>query len=223
MDTSLWMARDLITVTPDTPLHLASRLMADRKVRHLLVVAPADSRNLVGLVSSHDLFLAAESGINPFSPRAVDRLTQTIGEIMTAHPCSIPSNTSIGDAARILRDKKFGCLPVVDHGELVGILTEHDILRAFLRMSGADQPGYEVTCVVRDGDDVIGRTNALATGRRLCLTSTTVFEHEKKRYVVLHFVGQKDDTFVDALWRSGLLILRVRHNDDCHAPQPVCR
>lgn len=210
MDTSLWMARDLLTVTPDTLLHVASQAMAGRHVRHLPVVERVGSRRLVGLVSSHDLFLAAESGVNPFSPRAVDHGTQTVREVMTPHPCSIPSNTSIAEAARLLRDKKFGCLPVVDDGELVGILTEHDILRAFLRLSGADQPGYEVTCVVRGGADVLGEMSALAARAGLRMRNASVFDHESKRYALLHFAGKRDDAFVEALWQCGHTILRVR-------------
>lgn len=210
MDTSLWMARDLLTVTPVTPLAVASKKMAERRIRHLLVVSAEDSRHLVGIVSSHDLFLAAESGMNPFSPRAVDDIEQTVGAIMTTHPASIPSTTSIAEAARILRDKKFGCLPVVDRGELVGILTEHDILRAFLRMSGADQAGYEVTCVVGDASDVLGHLYGLASTRGLQLSSANVFDHEGKRYAEVHFTGQRNDSFVEALWKSGLTILRAR-------------
>ena len=86
MDTSLWMSRDLLTVAPTTPVLEAARAMAQRRVRHLLVVEPADSRHLVGLVSSHDLYLAAESGVNPFSPRAVDREVRTVAAIMTPKP-----------------------------------------------------------------------------------------------------------------------------------------
>jgi len=211
MDTSLWMTRELLTVTPTTPLHVASQCMAKRRVRHLLVVDAEGSQHLVGLVSSHDLFLAAESGINPFSPLAIDRGTKArVGDIMVTHPCSIPSTTSIAEAARLLRDKKFGCLPVVDRGELVGVLTENDLLRAFLCMSGADQPGYEVTCVVADGRDALGEMNTLAHQRGLRLVSAAVFDHDGKHYGVVHFAGKADDAFVDALWRCGHTILRVQ-------------
>jgi CBS domain-containing protein len=211
MDTSLWMSRDLLTVTPATPVHVASQRMARRRVRHLLVVADEGSDELVGLASSHDLFLAAEAGIHPFSPVAADRSSTTVGAIMTRSPRSIAPSTPIAEAARILRDEKFGCLPVVDRGVLVGILTEHDILRAFLRMSGADQPGYEVTCVVGDAGagDVLGVMHALATSRGLRLVSANVFDHDGKRYAVVRFAGVRDDAFVEALWASGLTILRV--------------
>ncbi|MBK8095989.1 MAG: CBS domain-containing protein [Planctomycetes bacterium] len=210
MDTALWMARDLLTATPDTPLAVAARQMAARHVRHLLVVADDDARRLVGLVSSHDLFLAADAGVHPNSPRAVDGDERTLADIMTLHPATIPSTTSIAEAARILRDRKFGCLPVVDRGELVGVLTEHDILRAFLRMAGADQPGYEVTAIVGDTTDVLGTLHSLAERRHLRLVSASVFDHDRRRYAVVHFVGGPDDAFVESLWRSGLTILRVR-------------
>ena len=222
MDTSLWMSRDLLTVDPATPLLDAARKMAQRRVRHLLVVDPPGSTHLVGIVSSHDLYLAAESGVNPFSPRAVDREARAVGAIMTPHPLAIASTTSIADAARVLRDKKYGCLPVVDHGELVGILTEHDILRAFLSMSGADQPGYEVTCVVGEGTDVLGQMNGTAQQRGLRLVSASLFDHDGKRYGAIHFTGARNDAFVEALWSSGHTILRVRATTAAAArPGPV--
>lgn len=211
MDTSLWMSRDLLTAGPSTPVLEAARKMAQRRVRHLLIVDPAESRHLVGIVSSHDLYLAAEAGVNPFSPRAVDREVRSVATIMTPHPLAIAPTTSIAEAARILRDKKYGALPVVDRGELVGILTEHDILRAFLRLSGADQDGYEVTAAVAAGSlDVIGRMNALAQQRGLHLVSASMFEQDQVHYAVIHFTGRANDAFVDDLWRSGHRILRVR-------------
>ena len=222
MDTSLWMSRDLLTAAPATPVLEAARSMAQRRVRHLLIVEPVQSRHLVGIVSSHDLYLAAESGINPFSPLAVDRGLRSVATIMTPRPLAIAPTTSIAEAARILRDKKYGALPVVDHGELVGILTEHDILRAFLRLSGADTPGYEVTATLTDATgDVLAPLCTLAQQRGLRLVSAAQFEHDKVHYAVVHFTGSRNDAFVDDLWASGLRILRVRETTDARTPAAV--
>ena len=187
--------------------------MAERRVRHLLVVDPTTPTELVGIVSSHDLYLAAESGVNPLSPRAFDGPTRTIGEVMTAHPLTIAPSLPLAEAARILRDRKFGCLPVVDHGELVGVLTEHDILRAFLRWTGADQHGYEVTAVIGPDRDALGELNEVANTHGLRIVSASSFEHDKKPLLVLHVVGHRNEAFVDALWRCGHTILRVRATD----------
>lgn len=109
---------------------------------------------------------------------------------------------------------------MVDHGELVSILTEHDILRAFLSMSGADQPGYEVTCVVGEGTDVLGQMNGTAQQRGLRLVSASLFDHDGKRYGAIHFTGARNDAFVEALWSSGHTILRVHATTARGAPRP---
>lgn len=218
------MARDLLTVRPGTSLTEGARRMAERRVRHLLVVDPDRPTRLVGLVSSHDLYLAAESGVNPFSPRAAERSTRTIGEIMTMHPQTITPSTPLADAARILRDRKFGCLPVVEHGVLVGVLTEHDILRAFLRWTGADQQGYEVTAVAAADRDVLGELSQLATAHALRIVSASAFEHDGRPLLELHVAGGRDEGFVEALWRCGHTILRVRATDGtAAATHPVTR
>ena len=218
VDTSLWMARELLTVQPETSLEDGARMMAKHRVRHLLVVAASDPTTLVGIVSSHDLYLAAEPGMSPFSPLALDATGRTLGQVMTSNPRTIPSTTPLAEAARILRDKKFGCLPVVDHGRLVGVLTEHDLLRAFVRWTGADQDGYEVTAVAAPGRDAFADINQLAKARGLHLVSASSFAHEGRALMVLHVSGHHDDTFVDSLWRCGHTILRVRGTGTAASP-----
>jgi acetoin utilization protein AcuB len=225
MDVSLWMTRALLTVAPETPLHAAARCMAEHRVRHLLVVAPQRPRHLLGIVSTHDLYRATDAGVNPFSPRAHDARAEaggTVGAIMTAHPLTIPSATPLAEAARVLRDRKFGCLPVVDRGELVGVLTENDILRAFVRWTGADEPGYDVACVAPPHGDALGALGALAAARGLHVVSAAAFDHDGRRLLAVHFAGADDEAFVDDLWRSGHTILRVRRTGGRAVP-PAAR
>jgi CBS domain-containing protein len=54
-----------------------------------------------------------------------------IGEVMSEEPIWIAPDASIRDAARIMADRKIGCLPVLERGELIGIVTETDILQYF--------------------------------------------------------------------------------------------
>jgi acetoin utilization protein AcuB len=63
---------------------------------------------------------------------------------MTRRPFTISSTAPIEEAALILREKKIGCLPVVEEGKLVGILTETDILDAFIESMGVSGPGYRM-------------------------------------------------------------------------------
>ena len=112
------MTRGAVTIAPDTPCHETRRLMDEQRVRHLPVMA--DGR-LVGIVSDRDVRSAASTP------------SMVAGKMMTADPVTITSETRIEHAARVMLDGRFGALPVVD-GNLVGIVTYTDLLRAFVQV-----------------------------------------------------------------------------------------
>jgi CBS domain-containing protein len=140
------MNRDLLTVTPITPLSEAIRLLVDRQISGLPVVDEAGK--LVGVISESDL-MWREKGLDrpPYimfldsviylqNPAQHDRdlhkvLGQTVGEVMTAGAISITADATLPAAARIMHDKKIHRLPVVDaDNRPIGIITQGDIVRA---------------------------------------------------------------------------------------------
>ncbi|PYO53333.1 MAG: hypothetical protein DMD84_06400 [Candidatus Rokuibacteriota bacterium] len=112
------MSRQLVTVTPDTPLSEARHLLAEHRIRRLPVIA---GRRLVGIVSDRDVRSASASH---------DRTP--VAQIMTSNVVTATSQMRVDEAARIMLDGRFGGLPVVDGGELTGIVTETDLLRALI-------------------------------------------------------------------------------------------
>lgn len=106
------MRRPVITVPPDMPATEAVALMRRAKLRHLPVVD--GTGRLVGIVSDRDL----------------RRPASTVGEVMTPNVLTIGASTDVRHAARLMRERKIGSLPIVEDGKLVGILTETDVLRA---------------------------------------------------------------------------------------------
>ena len=141
-----WMNRDLLTVTPSTPLADAVKLLVDRHISGLPVIDEAGK--LVGVISESDLMwrekgldlpphiMFLDSVIYLENPLHHERdlhkvLGQTVGEVMTDRPISITIDTSLPMAARIMHDKKIHRLPVVDAEDRpIGILTQSDIVRA---------------------------------------------------------------------------------------------
>ncbi len=124
-----WMTRDVVTIPPDMTLPEAHRLMEDKKIRRLPVL---NEGRLVGIVTRGDIRGAEPSGATSLSIWEVNYLLAKlkIGEIMTTHPVSITADETIGEAARLMLEKKISGLPVVDNvGHLVGIITESDIFR----------------------------------------------------------------------------------------------
>lgn len=140
-----WMSTDVATVTEDVSMIKAGRIMRDKKIRRLPVV-DKDGR-LVGIVSERDLKAAS-----PSSATSLDmyEMTYLLSElkvkgIMTREPVYIRSTDTVERAALIMRDRKFGSLPVVDEAEkVVGIITDTDIFRLFVSITGIDQGGIQI-------------------------------------------------------------------------------
>ncbi len=117
---SQFMATDLYTVRPDDIVDFAATLMDWRHVRHIPV--EGDDGELVGLVSHRALLrLVAEGRIGGEHKVAVR-------EIMKSNPITIDSDATTVDAIRIMREFRVACLPVVEKGKLIGLVTEHDLI-----------------------------------------------------------------------------------------------
>lgn len=118
-----WMSERPTTISPHTKASDAYRLMAEQHIRHLPVM---EDDQIVGVVSLGDL-------------RQAHANTDMTGEyilradaIMHANPVVIAVDATIRDAAKTMLWNKIGCLPVVQDGLLVGIVTETDLIRALL-------------------------------------------------------------------------------------------
>jgi len=125
-----------ITVSPDTSVFDARRLMLKERIRHLLVT---DDRRLVGIITDRDIRLNLPSQARSLSMWEVYYLLAklTVGQIMTKSVIIIGPDQDARAAAQLMLEHKVGALPVLDGEVLIGILTETDILRAFARVPEA--------------------------------------------------------------------------------------
>jgi len=125
-----------ITVSPDTSVFDARRLMLKERIRHLFVT---DDRRLVGIITDRDIRLNLPSQARSLSMWEVYYLLAklTVGQIMTKSVIIIGPDREARAAAQLMLEHKVGALPVLDGDVLIGILTETDILRAFARVPEA--------------------------------------------------------------------------------------
>jgi acetoin utilization protein AcuB len=150
------MTTPVITVRPETETSAALKTMYVHKVRRLPVV---DERGaLIGIVTQRTLY---EHG----------KAATPVGELMTPTPYTTASETPIVEAAAKMRTLGFGALPVLDHGQLVGIITESDIFESFLDVLGARRTGTRlvipvasVATGVRSIVEAVARAKAPLTG-----------------------------------------------------------
>jgi len=115
-----FMATDLFTVRPDDIVDFAATLMDWRHVRHVPV--ESDDGDLVGLVSHRALLRLVATG------RFGSGHKVTVKEIMTRRPVTVNSDATTVEAIRLMRKAQVACLPVVDDGKLLGLITEHDLI-----------------------------------------------------------------------------------------------
>lgn len=121
------MSRDVRTLGPNDPVSVADELMRQGRFRHVVVV---EDDKVVGVVSQRDIFFGALSWVMGEGRRYHDqRLAATKAkDVMCARVATIDADAPLKVAAALLRERKIGCLPVVEAEQLVGVLTEGDFL-----------------------------------------------------------------------------------------------
>lgn len=128
-----WMTPNPITITPDTTLPEAHRIMKERNIRRLPVM---ENDRLVGIVTLGDVRGAEPSGATSLSIWEINYLVSRlrIAEIMTPDPVVINADSPVSRAAHLMLKYRVSGLPVVDYdGHLIGIITESDIFRMVAR------------------------------------------------------------------------------------------
>ena len=126
-----WMTPNPITITMQTTLPEARRLMDKHFVRRLPVI---NKGKLVGIVTRGDIREAQASTATTLSVYELNYLLDEMPakDFMAYEPITISPDAPIGEAARRMMQHKVGGLPVVENGELVGIITETDFCRLLI-------------------------------------------------------------------------------------------
>ncbi len=134
-----WMSPSPTTAVPTTSVSEAREVMRRKVIRHLLVT---EKERLVGIITDRDIRLNLPSPATSLSVWEINYLLSklTVGDAMTKAVITVEPERAIEEAACLMLDHRIGALPVVNDGRLVGILTETDLLRAFVHSQRAVSP-----------------------------------------------------------------------------------
>jgi CBS domain-containing membrane protein len=126
------MTREPVTLDVDEDLDLAEVLMRLARIRHLPVL---EGGRLVGLVSERDLLRAQVGQLEDATDEERKQMQRWVkaGWVMTRSIQEVEPDMSLLEAAQLMHEHKYGCLPVVEGGGLVGILTEADFVAFAIR------------------------------------------------------------------------------------------
>ncbi len=126
------MVKEVATLDVNDELSLANDIMRLGRIRHLPVV---DGPQLVGIISERDLFRSSLAHALGYATKDTRDLMKTlhIKDVMVTGVITIPPDMELCEATKIMIEEKIGCLPVVEDAQLVGLITETDILLHYLK------------------------------------------------------------------------------------------
>ncbi|MEW6546079.1 MAG: CBS and ACT domain-containing protein [Bacillota bacterium] len=204
------MSKDLVTVSPSTPVPEALRMMEQRRIRRLPVVQ--DGR-LVGIVTLLDLFRVSPSPATSLSIWELNYLIARlpVEEAMTRKVITVSPDATLEEAALLMRHHRVGGLPVVEDGRPVGIITETDIFDAFLDLMGLRQPGLRVTLVLPDRVGMLASVTAICRDHGVNIVSVASFPpHEGEARIIMRLSGEQASKAVEAIRDAGYRVADVR-------------
>ncbi len=138
------MTRNPVTATPKTTYNEAMRMMEKNDIHHLPILKK--NGDLVGIVSQSDMLEAEPSRVSTLSVYEIASLLEkvTMDQLMSQPVMAIQGDCSISEAAHYMLEEDVGCLPVMDDKELVGIITDTDIFKTFVEVTGGGEAGTRI-------------------------------------------------------------------------------
>jgi acetoin utilization protein AcuB len=205
------MKKDLVTVTKDERMTVAKKIMKEKNIRHLPVV---DGKRLVGLLTNMDVRKAEASPATSLEIRELHYLLDklTVGEIMTRNVITIAPDVSVEEAAILLHDNKIGCLPVVEDGNLVGIITENDVMEILIDVMGMKEKGSRLEVQVDDKPGALADITRIIKESNVNITSvvTDIADEPGKRVVVFKLKTFYFEPIKKALEAAGFPVLYAK-------------
>ncbi len=198
------------TITSDTSLKDALELIRSHPFRHLPVVD--QEGKLVGIVTEKSLVYASPSSDLSLSIFEVNYLLSRtlVGQVMQGEVVTVLPSLPIEEAARVMIDRRIGCLPVVEDGELVGIISDTDIFRVLVEGLGGGHPSLRITIVIPEQVGSLARVvdRIAKMGGNIHTMGTFWGERPEDRIIAFRVEGVDKDALIGGLEEIGA---RIRH------------
>jgi acetoin utilization protein AcuB len=199
------MTRDPVVVSPADSLADALRLTRARRIRHLPVVVDGE---VVGIVSDRDVRLAMPSPLTESDDRRVAFLERTrVSEVMRSDLATIGPLDTVEDAAKLMRRRRIGALPVIDaHGRLLGILSESDVLDAFVEILGPPGQSSRIEIALPDRAGELARAMRVIGeehGVNVCSAMVPPGASGERRVAIVHIATIDPREAIGALEAAG--------------------
>lgn len=168
------MTKNPIFVSPNASIWEAWKIMQRFQIRRLLVM---EKDKLVGVVTERDLRTVSPSQATSLSIFELNYLLEKlkVKDAMTPNPITIDADAPIEEAAIIMRENKISTLPVLEKKEVIGIITETDIFRAFIDMFSVGEKSLRYTLRIKNTPGEIAKIVNLLAEKGINISSLLTF------------------------------------------------
>ena len=221
MFVGMWMTREVLTVDPAATLahiaahdgapqdppsaggerHARRRRSCSASSRTRTCCTPFRRTSIRSRSIAADSIVALESSGRQARVYAAD--------LMARDPLVTAPDAPIESAARLMRDRKIGALPVVTDGILVGLITESDIFRAMVEVFEARERAVRITFSLKPGEDMLPLVAEIARRRSMRVTSFMALSHHEPPLCVVQLAGAKLEEALDDVWKSQHRVMNV--------------
>lgn len=210
------MHTDLITVSPQTTLVEAKELVEKNQIDHLLVVD--DEKKLVGIVSDRDLKQYWASPATSLSKNELNYLLHKVlvSMVMIKTVVTIPTNSTIERAALVMQQNRISALPVMEDGELAGIITSADVMGVLLQAIGISDDSVRLSIFVKDSIGKLAEVSETLKDAGVNIQSLFCWpesKHEGITQMVLRVTSQDGDRANSALTAKGFKVKNQYEKD----------
>ncbi|MGP4116876.1 CBS domain-containing protein [Levilactobacillus zymae] len=209
MSVADYMTPRLVVVHPDTTVSVAIDLMKQNQIHRLPVMT--DNR-MVGLITHGIIQRALPSQATSLSVYETNYLLTktTVAQIMETKVQTVAATAQLETAIATMRKHKIGVLPVMAHDQVVGIITNNDILDAFLNIAGYGEPGVVTRVVVpHDHVGVIFKLGQVLAEHDLSIQTLMVVNHQAEKIVELHVANDQVGPVNQVLTAAGFTVQPV--------------
>ena len=215
-----WMSKKIITIDANDSMQEATRLLKEYKIRMLPVIRKG---KLVGIVTDRDIKQASASDATTLDIHELIYLILQIKvkDIMTRDPIAVPANFTVEETAEVLLNNRISGVPVVDHsGNIVGIITQADLFRVLISLTGVGTRGIQFALLIDDKPGSIKEVADIirAYGGRMVSLLTSydgVSEGYRKLYIRMHSIERSQlQQLKEELIKVAGLLYMVDHRED---------
>jgi acetoin utilization protein AcuB len=214
-----WMRKDVVSIDVNDSMHQAINLMKQHNISILPVTKAGD---LVGVVTDRDIKRASASDATSLEIHELIYLLSQIKikEIMTSDPVTVRPDHTLEETAAVLLKKNISGVPVVAGGKLVGIITQMDLFRALISLSGLERRGVQFAFQIEDRPGSIKEvTDVIRShgGRLVSILSSYDRVPSGYRYVYVRAYGlDRADLpkLLEELREKATLLYVVDHKED---------